>query len=472
LRLWAATAPDDTHLVHVARMALRDQLLKPGVYGELPAAVGAQRDRLDRLANVSLGVANQESAAFVWQQLQTDPACAARDVYFHHVIRHVAADKLSDVYGLALGLKDLSSAEQASLVRELGRAAQERGEKPPADVSAWAERLAGQLLASDHQEGQVRAGIELARQFHSSVFEALAKAVGPQARFSGLRTAAIDACLADDAHRALPLVAGILGNAAEPMNLRQHAAAALARINDEASRQHLLANLQAAPQRLAIEIAAALSESAAGAEGLLASIGGGKASPRLLQESAVATRLQARKLDHLDERLTRLTAGLPPQDQRIRELIDKRRQLVALGKPDLAQGAAVFKKHCAICHRIADQGAKIGPDLDGVGIRGLDRILEDILDPNRNVDQAFRTTQIVSADGRIVSGLALREEGKVLVLADAQGKEVRVAQDEIGERTVSPLSPMPSNVPDLVSESDFVHLLGYLLAQSKATAAE
>jgi hypothetical protein len=29
---------------------------------------------------------------------------------------------------------------------------------------------------------------------------------------------------------------------------------------------------------------------------------------------------------------------------------------------------------------------------------------------------------------------------------------------------------MPSNVPDLVSEAEFVHLMGYLLSQREATA--
>jgi hypothetical protein len=58
------------------------------------------------------------------------------------------------------------------------------------------------------------------------------------------------------------------------------------------------------------------------------------------------------------------------------------------------------------------------------------------------------------------------------VLADAQGKEVRVPLDEIEERVVSPLSVMPSNVPDLVSEADFVHLMGYLLSQRVEQAAK
>jgi putative heme-binding domain-containing protein len=107
-----------------------------------------------------------------------------------------------------------------------------------------------------------------------------------------------------------------------------------------------------------------------------------------------------------------------------------------------------------------------------VGIRGVERLLEDVLDPSRNVDQAFRTTQVVTADGRNLIGLALREEGSILVLGDAQGKEVRVPLDEIEERVISPLSVMPANVPDLVSEADFVHLLGYLLSQRGEQAAK
>jgi putative heme-binding domain-containing protein len=196
-------------------------------------------------------------------------------------------------------------------------------------------------------------------------------------------------------------------------------------------------------------------------------IAGGRASPRLVQERAVAMRLRNAKLDKINERIDKLTAGLPPRDARTRALIDARRERINATHPDLAQGVAIFEKHCAICHRIGERGAKIGPNLDGVGIRGLDRLLEDVLDPNRNVDQAFRTTQIVSTDGRIISGLALREEGRVLVLADAQGKELRVPQEEIDQRAVSPLSLMPTNVTDLVSEAEFVNLLGYLLSQKQ-----
>src|SRR5437667_11833714 len=143
----------------------------------------------------------------------------------------------------------------------------------------------------------------------------------------------------------------------------------------------------------------------------------------------------------------------------------KRRDGFRTARPDAALGLKVFEKHCANCHQLGGKGARIGPQLDGIGVRGLDRLLEDLLDPSRNVDQAFRTTTLALTNGQLVSGLLLREEGEVVVLADAQGKEVRVDKSTIAERTVSQVSPMPANLVDQITEDDFHHLLAYLLAQ-------
>ena len=137
-------------------------------------------------------------------------------------------------------------------------------------------------------------------------------------------------------------------------------------------------------------------------------------------------------------------------------------------KTDVAAGAKLFEKNCANCHQLANQGAKIGPQLDGIGARGLDRLLEDVLDPNRNIDQAFRATTVVLKSGQVVTGLLLRQEGAVLILADAQGKEVRIPEGTVEERTVSQMSPMPANFVDQVTEKEFYHLMAYLLAQRAA----
>ena len=69
-----------------------------------------------------------------------------------------------------------------------------------------------------------------------------------------------------------------------------------------------------------------------------------------------------------------------------------------------------------------------------MGHRGLERLLEDVLDPNRNVDGAFRAMVVQKKDGLVVTGLKLREEGTTLILGDNQGKEVRIRNEEIDEQ--------------------------------------
>ena len=54
----------------------------------------------------------------------------------------------------------------------------------------------------------------------------------------------------------------------------------------------------------------------------------GKASARLLQEPAVDLRLKQSGAPRLKERLAKLTAGLPPADQRLQDLLIRRPFLV------------------------------------------------------------------------------------------------------------------------------------------------
>src|SRR5262249_55248422 len=161
-----------------------------------------------------------------------------------------------------------------------------------------------------------------------------------------------------------------------------------------------------------------LASSRDGAEELLALIEAGKASPRLLQERPIQVRLEQSRLPKWLERFAKLTAGLAPADERMNQLLKNRAENFARSAPRGALGAKVFEKNCANCHQLAGKGAKVGPQLDGVGNRPVERLLEDILDPNRNVDPNFRTTRLTLKDGRDVFGLFLREEGEIVVLAD------------------------------------------------------
>ena len=50
---------------------------------------------------------------------------------------------------------------------------------------------------------------------------------------------------------------------------------------------------------------------------------------------------------------------------------------------DFSAGRPVFAKNCATCHRLFDDGAKVGPDLTGSQRANLDYVLENIRGPER-----------------------------------------------------------------------------------------
>jgi putative heme-binding domain-containing protein len=280
-----------------------------------------------------------------------------------------------------------------------------------------------------------------------------------------LRAAAIAAVVAIDLDKSQAPLAALLVDEKEDLVVREQIAQALAGTNQAKAHETLVRAFNNAPARLQSSIALGMAGSPQGAAKLLEAVAAGKASPRLLQDRGLVLKLQQAKVAKLDDRLASLTKGLPAADQKLHDLLGTRKSAFAAGKWEATAGQAIFQKHCAACHQIANQGSKIGPQLDGIGARGVERLLEDILDPNRNVDQAFRTTALELDNGQFASGLLLREEGEVLVLADAQGKEVRIQKKNVVNRNVGPLSPMPANIWEQIPEEDFHRLMAYLLAQ-------
>ena len=219
------------------------------------------------------------------------------------------------------------------------------------------------------------------------------------------------------------------------------------------------------PYRVAVPIGLALAGTPAGADILLVAVKDGKAPQRLLQEKAILERLKGSNPPGWEKRVADLTKNLPPADQRIAALLKTRADAFAKAKPDKAEGAKLFTKHCAACHRVGDVGGKIAPQLDGVGVRGVERLLEDILDPNRNVDQAFRARSITLTNDKTLTALMLRVEGEVLVVADLEGKEQRIPLKEIAVNRETMLSAMPANFDTVVPEADLHHIVAYLLDQ-------
>ena len=177
--------------------------------------------------------------------------------------------------------------------------------------------------------------------------------------------------------------------------------------------------------------------------------------------------MQSAHWPDLKERYEKLTAGVEPEDERRQATIDGLVEVVDLETASPRVGWEVFQEHCLRCHQISGRGKTIGPQLDGISERGVTRLLEDLVDPSRNVAEGFKTQLIRLKNGAIYMGFPAEEDDESVLLMDDLENEVRIFRSNI--KTMRPVdeSPMPSDFPELLAAKEINDLMGFLMAPSE-----
>jgi putative heme-binding domain-containing protein len=465
LDLWRATDPEDTMLIHVTRIALRNTLRTAEGAWQDPRH--ASPDVQGRLIDVCMGIHTPTAAAMALSFLSASPNVTPRIAdSVSYIANTIEVSRMPEVDRLSQAYRGKGLELEGTILASVLRASRERGAPVPDELKVWAETVDDALLGKNESR-LVRQGIELAAEarLHSAIPK-LAKLIDGR-RLARLHGPAASALVLIDTKSALPVIEAAVRNAQTPLELRCDVVDALRQTNDPAIRAFLVSLLQVAPARLATSVVDALVRNREGAAALIEALEKGQCSPQLLADQTLRARLQATAGPQLESRVAKLLEGLPKTDERIAKAIAARAADFAKASPNAERGVAVFQKNCAACHQIAGKGNRVGPQLDGAGNRGVERLLEDVLDPNRNVDVNFRATILALDDGQVANGIIVREEGPVVVLVDTKGNEQRIAKSKIEQRTQTKLSPMPANVSDLLSPQELNDLLAYLLKQRK-----
>jgi cytochrome c oxidase cbb3-type subunit 3 len=115
---------------------------------------------------------------------------------------------------------------------------------------------------------------------------------------------------------------------------------------------------------------------------------------------------------------------------------------------DPASGERLFagKGGCAGCHTVAGRGGGIGPDLSDVGARRSSSYLrEALLKPEAAVPEGFLQIQLVTRDGRNITGVRLNEDAFSIQMRDLSDRFRSFWKNELVELNKQPgKSPMPS----------------------------
>ena len=136
---------------------------------------------------------------------------------------------------------------------------------------------------------------------------------------------------------------------------------------------------------------------------------------------------------------------------------------------DASSGAVVFKKaQCAACHRVGRVGEAIGPDLTDISHRFQKKqILESILFPSHVISDQYVTKQILTMDGKVLSGLVSTSPTGDYIVIDSQGNKTDVRRSDVDEISTSKNSVMPAGLLDSFTAEEIGDLMTYLRANKQ-----
>lgn len=129
-----------------------------------------------------------------------------------------------------------------------------------------------------------------------------------------------------------------------------------------------------------------------------------------------------------------------------------------------ARGAVLFEKaQCIKCHRYGDRGDTVGPDLTNVSKRFQRKeILESILFPAQVISDQYATQTVVTKDGKSYTGMVAPRGDGSLVILQATGDQVIVAEQSIEQTVRNKTSAMPDGLLNTLSVEDIADLFAYL----------
>jgi putative heme-binding domain-containing protein len=166
----------------------------------------------------------------------------------------------------------------------------------------------------------------------------------------------------------------------------------------------------------------------------------------------------------VDEKIRAVWGEIRPPAQEKAEFIAKYKALLtpeALKKADRAHGRVVFVKTCAACHRLFDDGGKIGPELTGAQRGNLDYVLENLLDPSAVVPRDYQMTILETTEGRVITGI-VKQESEATLTMQTPNESLIIPKGEIEDRIRSPLSMMPEGLLTELPQQDVRDLVAYL----------
>lgn len=508
----------DTHLLHTLRIALRNQMREVGAFEKINSTKLESSVIVSVLPQIALSVQSEDAAEYLLDKLGTVGGEMEEEKVISHIVRNVKLDRVKDLISRLREQSHRAPVKQAKVLSGIHKGILQRGGAIDPTLKEWAIQLAAHLLTAPVSKSNWTNtplsdpkmlpdnpwGFQN-RKFQGGKEGKVLSSLGKKEEFTGvLRSQSFEIpeklsfyLCGHDGHRSKPLAKKnflrlrdaesdqILKEVPPPRNdiarkytwelkeLKgrkgyievvdgnntksyawlafagfQPALPELALVEPTSRGQLLISGIQLIQDLQLLELSAQLQE--------------------IAEDDNIGERIKKQARTTLDSLVGTSPASTQPDElsrDEMDTLIAKRLKEFQSTKPNAEKGRQTFQLYCAACHKKGDLGTLVGPQLDGISTRGATRVIEDILDPNRNVDVAFRYTTVTLKDGRVFQGLKRREEGQAIVFADLTGRETTFAKSSISKQDSTELSLMPAALGAAIPEDDFANLVAFLMDQ-------
>ena len=132
---------------------------------------------------------------------------------------------------------------------------------------------------------------------------------------------------------------------------------------------------------------------------------------------------------------------------------------------DPARGEAIYRRkdlNCQKCHAIAGAGGQVGPGLESIGASAQpDYLVDSLLEPGKAVKENYHALVVATSDGKVYTGIKLRQTDSELVLRDAEDREVAIPTNSVEEQKTAG-SLMPAGLIEGLTRAELIDLVRFL----------
>jgi putative heme-binding domain-containing protein len=127
-----------------------------------------------------------------------------------------------------------------------------------------------------------------------------------------------------------------------------------------------------------------------------------------------------------------------------------------------ANGRLLFNKHCATCHRLYEEGNRVGPDLTYANRHDRDYLLVSVVDPSAVVRKEYVSYVVHTDGGQLLAGLLVAQTPRDVTLLNAKNERTTIPRAKIESIAESPTSLMPENLLKQLKPAEVRDLFSYL----------